>query len=358
MLEQIKLDIKPLSMKILRSIRLNGRILQGYSEKTPVSELVDCLLTYAVNMGASDIHIEPQENRTKIRFRLDGRLQLIDYLPQEISPYLLTYLKLTAGLNISEKRLPQDGSILHKVKQLDIRVSVIPTLFGEKMVLRLLPSSLLTLDKMLFTQDNLRKIKNILHRSGGLITVTGPVNSGKSTLLYAMLKYLNSQEVNIVTIEDPIELAIENINQIQINEQAGLDFALALRATLRQDPDVVMIGEIRDDIVAKEAIRAALTGHLVLATVHSRSAVDVPARLLNLGVNPSVYSLVFAGAISQRLVRRICPRCRGVYRAERNSLEAMVLGKNFHEGMELHMVKAVPIAILRDIVVDWHCRKL
>lgn len=338
MLEKIKLDIKPLSLKIMRSIKQNGRIMQGYNDKSPVAELIDCLFAYAAKMQASDIHIEPQAQFMQIRFRIDGVLLVVDSLPMEINAYVISYLKLMAGMNISEKRLPQDGSILYQEQKLDIRVSVIPTLFGEKMVLRLLGTQdkLLTLDEMNFSRENMQKLQAIIQVASGIIAITGPVNSGKSTLLYAILKHLNKPQVNIVTIEDPIELKIDNINQMQVNVQAGMDFALGLKAVLRQDPDIVMIGELRDDVVAKEAIRAALTGHLVFTTLHTQNAISVPARLLNMGVNPAMLSIVFTGAISQRLVRRICPHCKVVYKPVKNSLEALVLGQYFQEGMNLY----------------------
>lgn len=316
--------------KFLQEIKLQGKIYH----QSPVAKIVQYLINQAVKLNASDIHIEPQEKFVQIRLRIDGKLLIIGKLPIEVASYLNSYLKLQANLNISEKRLPQDGSILN---QENIRLSVIPTLHGEKMVLRLLPkrNDLLALNNLNLSRENLATLRKLLSLSGGIIAVTGPVNSGKTTLLYAMLNYLNKENVNIVTIEDPVEVKLNGINQMQVNLPAGLDFSTALRAVLRQDPDIVMIGEIRDDIVAKEAIRAALTGHLVLTTLHTKNALTIPARLLNMGVNPDLLAISFAGGISQRLVRKICPKCKTAYTIKKHSLETLVLGKYAHEGMEL-----------------------
>lgn len=258
-------------------------------------------------------------------------------VPQQIQIQLISYLKLMAGMDISEKRLPQDGSILYTKKHLDIRVSVIPVLFGEKIVMRLLSSDskILSLSQMGFSVDNLHLFKRLIKSFSGIITITGPVNSGKSTLLYSVLNYLNTQNVNIVTIEDPIEMKINGINQMQVNLKAGMDFAKGLRAILRQDPDIVMIGEIRDEASAKEAVRAALTGHLVFTTLHTSSALGAVARLVDMNIKPSMLSITLAGSVAQRLVRKICPKCKEVYQPEENSLEALLLGKKFHAGMKL-----------------------
>ncbi len=340
LLEELQMVLKPQILKIEKNIELSGRnsILQGYYNKSPVAQLVEILVDYAEKLSASDIHFEPQENYMQIRFRVDGLLLLIYELSAKLSSYLISYLKLMAGLDIAEKRLPQDGSILYGNNKIDIRISVIPVLFGEKAVLRLLgrAGNFLGMEQMGFTQENLSKFKSLLHCAGGIITITGPVNSGKSTLLYAALDYLNKREVNIVTIEDPIEMKIEGINQMQINLKAGMSFAVGLKAVLRQDPDIVMVGEIRDEIVAKEAVRAALTGHLILTTLHTANALGVPARLINMGVNPAMLSITLLAGTAQRLVRKICPRCKEVYEVQNNSLEAIFLGKNFHSGMKLY----------------------
>ncbi|CDB98494.1 putative uncharacterized protein [Megamonas funiformis CAG:377] len=327
-------------MKIMRNLQLQGKhnILQGYRNKSPVADFIDCLLENAYKLQASDIHLEPQEKYLQIRLRIDGKLVLIYKASNQISNFLISYLKLISNLDIAEKRLPQDGKFIFPAQNIDIRISTIPVLFGEKVVLRLLGNkeNLLNLNQMGFSKMNLKYFKDMISASSGLIVITGPVNSGKSTLLYASLNYLNRLDTNIITIEDPVELNLEGINQMQINQKAGMDFAVALRASLRQDPDIVMIGEIRDEVVAKQAITTALTGHLVLTTLHTKNALGVPARLIDLGVSPVMLSIALLGMTSQRLVRKICPKCKVSYKPSENSLEALLLGKDFYLGMDLY----------------------
>ena len=309
---EIEKDLEQLSLKIMRNLQLQGKhnILQGYRNKSPVADFIDCLLENAYKLQASDIHLEPQEK----------------------------YLKLISNLDIAEKRLPQDGKFIFSAQNIDIRISTIPVLFGEKVVLRLLGNkeNLLNLNQMGFSKMNLKYFKDMISASSGLIVITGPVNSGKSTLLYASLNYLNRLDTNIITIEDPVELNLDGINQMQVNQKAGMDFAVALKASLRQDPDIVMIGEIRDEVVAKQAITTALTGHLVLTTLHTKNALGVPARLIDLGVSPVMLSIALLGMTSQRLVRKICPKCKTSYKPSENSLEALLLGKDFYLGMDLY----------------------
>lgn len=333
-------DLEQLSLKIMRNLQLQGKhnILQGYRNKSPVADFIDCLLENAYKLQASDIHLEPQEKYLQIRLRIDGKLVLIYKASNKISNFLISYLKLISNLDIAEKRLPQDGKFIFSAQNIDIRISTIPVLFGEKVVLRLLGNkeNLLNLNQMGFSKMNLKYFKDMISASSGLIVITGPVNSGKSTLLYASLNYLNRLDTNIITIEDPVELNLEGINQMQINQKAGMDFAVALRASLRQDPDIVMIGEIRDEVVAKQAITTALTGHLVLTTLHTKNALGVPARLIDLGVSPVMLSIALLGMTSQRLVRKICPKCKVSYKPNENSLEALFLGKDFYLGMDLY----------------------
>ena len=341
LLAQIKKDLDDISINILHKLKMQHKVIDGYYIKSPISELVNCIINYAYTMQASDIHLEPQEKYLQIRFRLDGKMILIYQLDNKISNYVVSYLKLIANLDIAEKRIPQDGKINFSSKDvtnLDIRISTIPIIFGEKIVLRLLGNiqTLLSLDNMEFSYTNLNNFKEMIHLSSGLIVITGPVNSGKSTLLYAILNYLNHTDMNIVTIEDPIELDIQGINQMQVNFKAGLDWSLALKAILRQDPDIVMIGEIRDDIVAKQAITTALTGHLVLTTLHTTNALGVPARLIDMGVSPMMLSIALTGMTAQRLVRKICPYCKVKYKPQMNSLESLFLGKDFYVGMDLY----------------------
>lgn len=340
---EIEKDLEQLSLKIMRNLQLQGKhnILQGYRNKSPVADFIDYLLENAYKLQASDIHLEPQEKYLQIRYRIDGKLILIYKASNKISNFLISYLKLISNLDIAEKRLPQDGKFIFSAQNIDIRISTIPVLFGEKVVLRLLGNkeNLLNLNQMGFSKMNLKYFKDMISASSGLIVITGPVNSGKSTLLYASLNYLNRLDTNIITIEDPVELNLEGINQMQINQKAGMDFAVALRASLRQDPDIVMIGEIRDEVVAKQAITTALTGHLVLTTLHTKNALGVPARLIDLGVSPVMLSIALLGMTSQRLVRKICPKCKISYKPSENSLEALLLGKDFYLGMDLYKGK-------------------
>ena len=340
---EIEKDLEQLSLKIMRNLQLQGKhnILQGYRNKSPVADFIDCLLENAYKLQASDIHLEPQEKYLQIRYRIDGKLILIYKASSKISNFLVSYLKLISNLDIAEKRLPQDGKFIFSAQNIDIRISTIPVLFGEKVVLRLLGNkeNLLNLNQMGFSKMNLKYFKDMISASSGLIVITGPVNSGKSTLLYASLNYLNRLDTNIITIEDPVELNLDGINQMQVNQKAGMDFAVALRASLRQDPDIVMIGEIRDEVVAKQAITTALTGHLVLTTLHTKNALGVPARLIDLGVSPVMLSIALLGMTSQRLVRKICPKCKVSYKPSENSLEALLLGKDFYLGMDLYKGK-------------------
>lgn len=337
---EIEKDLEQLSLKIMRNLQLQGKhnILQGYRNKSPVADFIDCLLENAYKLQASDIHLEPQKKYLQIRYRVDGKLILIYKASSKINNFLISYLKLISNLDIAEKRLPQDGKFIFPAQNIDIRISTIPVLFGEKVVLRLLGNkeNLLNLNQMGFSKMNLKYFKDMISASSGLIVITGPVNSGKSTLLYASLNYLNRLDTNIITIEDPVELNLEGINQMQINQKVGMDFAVALRASLRQDPDIVMIGEIRDEVVAKQAITTALTGHLVLTTLHTKNALGVPARLIDLGVSPVMLSIALLGMTSQRLVRKICPKCKVSYKPSENSLEALLLGKDFYLGMDLY----------------------
>ena len=340
---EIEKDLEQLSLKIMRNLQLQGKhnILQGYSNKSPVADFIDCLLENAYKLQASDIHLEPQEKYLQIRYRIDGKLILIYKASNKISNFLISYLKLISNLDIAEKLLPQDGKFIFPAQNIDIRISTIPVLFGEKVVLRLLGNkeNLLNLNQMGFSKMNLKYFKDMISASSGLIVITGPVNSGKSTLLYASLNYLNRLDTNIITIEDPVELNLDGINQMQINQKAGMDYAVALKASLRQDPDIVMIGEIRDEMVAKQAITTALTGHLVLTTLHTKNALGVPARLIDLGVSPVMLSIALLGMTSQRLVRKICPKCKTSYKPNENSLEAFFLEKNFYLGMDLYKGK-------------------
>lgn len=277
-------------------------------------QLVNNIIQRSVLSGASDIHIEPFEDRVRIRYRVDGQLQKLMTTKKETLNPLTARIKIMAGLDIAERRLPQDGRIATSVedKQVDLRVSVLPTIYGEKTVIRIMyrDGISLSLDQLGFHPEDLEKFKNLLRNPHGIILVTGPTGSGKSTTLAAALKVLNRENVNIITAEDPVENMIDGVNQVAINSKIGLTFASTLRSILRQDPDIVMIGEMRDSETSSIAIRAAITGHLVLSTLHTNDAVSSIIRLIDMGTEAFMVGASVKGIVSQRLVRRICPNCK------------------------------------------------
>jgi type IV pilus assembly protein PilB len=283
-------------------------------DDSPAAGIVDGLIAQAVNERASDIHIEPEERESRVRFRIDGRL--IEELPlaKAAHPSVTARIKIMAGMDISEKRLPQDGRIVKEFegRSLDLRVSTLPTVYGEKTVLRILDpcQTQLGLENLGCTPRDLEKIKELLQYPDGLILNTGPTGSGKTTTLYAMLRRLNLAQYNAVAVEDPVEYHIPGVTQVQVNEKSGLTFGTALRSILRQDPDIILVGEIRDAETAMLAVRAALTGHLVLATVHANDAPSAPFRLVDMGVPPYLLSTVLRGVMAQRLIRKLCASCR------------------------------------------------
>jgi len=288
------------------------------SEDAPVVRLVNVLLVDSLRRGASDIHVEPYEKDFRIRFRIDGVLYDVMHPPLKIRDPLISRLKIMAKLDISEKRLPQDGRIKIKVKvdnrsrELDFRVSTLPTLFGEKVVLRLLDKDKLMLDmtKLGFEPESLEKFKRAIANPYGMVLVTGPTGSGKTNTLYSALQSLNTSETNIMTAEDPVEFNLQGINQVQMKEQIGLNFAAALRSFLRQDPNIVLVGEIRDFETAEIAIKAALTGHLVLSTLHTNDAPSTISRLVNMGIEPFLVATSVNIIQAQRLIRRVCSDCK------------------------------------------------
>ena len=291
------------------------------SEDAPVVRLVNVLMVDSLRRGASDIHVEPYEKDFRIRFRIDGILYDVMHPPMKIRDPLISRLKIMAKLDISEKRLPQDGRIKIKVKidnrsrELDFRVSTLPTLFGEKVVLRLLDKDKLMLDmtKLGFEQESLDKFKRAIANPYGMVLVTGPTGSGKTNTLYSALQSLNTPETNIMTAEDPVEFNLQGINQVQMKEQIGLNFAAALRSFLRQDPNIVLVGEIRDFETAEIAIKAALTGHLVLSTLHTNDAPSTVSRLVNMGIEPFLVATSVNIIQAQRLIRRVCVDCKEEY---------------------------------------------
>lgn len=300
------------------SIQTQAEDLLNIAAKAPVVKLVNKILFQAVHSRASDIHIEPYENETRIRFRIDGVLRDIAAVPRQHNAALVSRLKIMAKLNIAERRLPQDGQSRIKIGEnlMDIRVSVIPTLCGERVMLRLLDKSSrkLILDEIGFTPDNLKRFRQLASLPHGIILLTGPTGSGKTTTLYAALNELNNVQRNILTVEDPIEYQIAGIGQMQVKPKINLTFANCLRHILRQDPDVIMIGEIRDTETAEIAIQASLTGHLVLSTLHTNDSASAMTRLVDMGIEPYLISSSVVAVVAQRLVRLICPECKQIYR--------------------------------------------
>jgi type IV pilus assembly protein PilB len=281
----------------------------------PIIKIVNGILIKAIKLGASDIHFEPYEKTFRVRYRVDGVLRRDMLLPMQIRNAIISRLKIMAKLDIAEKRLPQDGRIklrMAKGREMDFRVSSLPVLFGEKVVLRLLDKSALQLDmtKLGFEEDSLAEFENAIHRPVGMILVTGPTGSGKTTTLYSALSELNKETENIMTAEDPIEYNFMGINQVQMHEEIGLTFASALRSFLRQDPDIIMVGEIRDFETAQIGVQAALTGHLVLSTVHTNDAPGTITRLIDMGIEPFLISSAVLLILAQRLIRKICMDCR------------------------------------------------
>ncbi len=283
-------------------------------EKMPVVEVVNEILVDATKRGASDIHFDSLAEYMKIRIRIDGAL--IDYaeIPNTIKKNLITRIKIISGMNITETRLPQDGAIKATLQglNLDMRVSVLPTIGGEKVVVRILDysMSLNGLEHLGFSENNYKKVLRMISVPNGIILVTGATGSGKSTTVYSILQKLNREDTNIITVEDPIEMDIEGINQVQTNSEIGLTFATALRSILRQDPNIIMVGEIRDTETAKIAVRASITGHLVLSTVHTNDSLNTIERLLDMEVERYLLASALTGIISQKLARRLCPKCR------------------------------------------------
>lgn len=303
-------------------------LLEVEDDEAPIIRYVNSLIFRAVKEKASDIHVEPYEREVVVRFRVDGVLYTVSRVPKKLQNSIVTRIKVMSNLNIAEKRLPQDGRIPLRIggKDIDIRVSTIPTTFGERVVMRLQDRSqvILSLEELGFSSEDLAKIDDVIHRSYGIFLVTGPTGSGKSTTLYACLVRINSPDINILTIEDPVEQRIAGISQVQVNPKIGLTFAAGLRAFLRQDPEVIMVGEIRDRETAELAIQASLTGHLVFSTLHTNDSASAFARLLDIGVEPFLVATSVIAVAAQRLVRVLCPHCKSPY--EPTEMECQALG--------------------------------
>ncbi|MDO9464631.1 MAG: ATPase, T2SS/T4P/T4SS family [bacterium] len=321
-------------------IKISPESLTEVATSTPVSKLVDIILTQAARDGASDIHIEPDEDSLRIRFRIDGILYEVPSPPKHLELAIISRLKVLSNLDIATTRIPQDGHFKKRLegKEIDCRISTVPTIYGENLVIRVLnpATALLGLDELGFSPEMLTRFEEIISQPWGTVLVTGPTGSGKTTTLYAALNRINTVEKNIVTIEDPVEYRLGLIRQIQANPKAGLTFVNGLRSIVRQDPDVIMIGEIRDHETADIASQAALTGHLVFSTLHTNDAPGAVIRLVNMGIEPFLIAGSVIGVVAQRLVRRICSRCKESYKPSRVLLRRLGLEENksylFHRG--------------------------
>lgn len=295
---------------------------------SPIVQLVKTMIEQAVRKRASDIHIEPMEKQVRVRYRIDGALYEKATYNISLLPALVARVKIIGGMDISEKRKPQDGRITQVVdrREFDIRVSILPTVYGEKIVMRLTSKNALSREKsqLGLKPHDLQRFDHILKNPHGILLVTGPTGSGKSTTLYTALSELNKEDVNIITVEDPVEANIDGINQVQVNNKADLTFASALRSILRQDPDIIMIGEIRDQETASIAVQASITGHLVVSTLHTNSAASTITRLVDMGIEPYLIADSTVGVIAQRLVRRLCPDCKRAKKADAEDLEMLM----------------------------------
>ena len=304
----------------------------------PTIRLVNSIIERAVTERASDIHLEPHETELLVRMRIDGMMRDILTVPRDLQSSVLARLKIMAGLDIAERRIPQDGrfNVRIKDKSFDLRISTLPTVYGEKIVARLLDKTgaVVSLDKIGLTEDQIEGIRKLLRCRNGVILMVGPTGSGKTTTMYCMINELNKRDVNLVTLEDPVEYNVEGVNQVQINEKVGMTFASGLRAILRQDPDIIAVGEIRDGETAEIAMRSAITGHIVLSTIHTNDAVGTIERLIDIGVEPYLVASAMQGMVSQRLLRRICPNCREAYTPSEDELRE--LGMEGQEGVQLY----------------------
>ena len=299
--------------------QFTGNILNDNINDAPTIRLVNSIIERAILERASDIHIEPKEKELQVRMRIDGVLRKILTIPKNLQNSVISRLKIMSGMDIAERRVPQDGrfNVKNKKREFDLRVNSLPTVYGEKIVARLLDkrAGYLTPDSIGLMGDNLKKYQRAIHCASGVILIAGPTGSGKSSTMNTMISQLNTEEVNVVTLEDPVEYNIDGVNQVQINEKTGMDFANGLRAILRQDPDIIAVGEIRDGETAQISMRAAITGHVVLSTIHTNDAVGTIERLEDIGVEPYLIATALRAVISQRLVRRICPKCKKSYEA-------------------------------------------
>ena len=316
-MDNVKIEKSRETEEPARSEDVEVSSLHDKAEEAPVVRLVNSILSQAIRQGASDIHISPERDFVQVRFRVDGKLHELPAPPKSMILLIISRLKILANMDISLSRIPQDGRFTVKMdnKEINIRASTIPTIYGENMVLRLLDTSsgVMSLDHLGMGEEDIAKLEPIISKPFGMILATGPTGSGKSTTLYSILKQINQPDINIITLEDPVEYRVNKIRQIQLNRKAGMTFADGLRAIMRQDPDVIMVGEIRDTETATISVQAALTGHRVLSTVHTNDAAGAITRFLDMGIEPFLVSSVMLVSIAQRLVRRVCPYCKKPY---------------------------------------------
>jgi type IV pilus assembly protein PilB len=310
-MEEMHYDKEAEKTQITEDIEVSS--LQGMAEEAPVVRLVNSILSQAVREGASDVHVSPEKNFVQVRFRVDGKLHEVPAPPKSMFLPIVSRLKILSNMDIAVSRIPQDGrfTVKMKNKEINIRTSTMPSIYGENMVLRLLDTSsgVYSLERLGMSDTDRSKLESMITKPYGMILSTGPTGSGKSTSLYSILKEINQPDINIITVEDPVEYRIEKIRQVQLNRKAGMTFADGLRSILRQDPDVIMVGEIRDTETATIAVQAALTGHRVLSTLHTNDAAGAITRFIDMGIEPFLVSSVMLASFAQRLVRTICPSC-------------------------------------------------
>jgi type IV pilus assembly protein PilB len=310
-------------------VDVNVSDLESQADQAPVIKLVNSIIAQAVSEKASDIHISPEKDAVQTRFRIDGKLREVSTPPKKLLPALTSRIKILANMDISVTRIPQDGrfTVVMNKREINVRASCLPTIYGENVVLRLLDMSagIYSLDQLGMHRDDFEKLQSVIHKPYGMILSTGPTGSGKSTSLYAILQSINAPDVNIITLEDPVEYRVEGIRQVQLNRRAGMTFASGLRSILRQDPDVIMIGEIRDSETAMIAVQSALTGHRVLSTVHTNDAAGAITRLIDMGIEPFLVASVLLVSFGQRLVRKVCGACAEPYAPAREGLRALGL---------------------------------
>lgn len=315
------------------------------AQSAPTIRLVNSIIERAATERASDVHLEPREGDLQVRMRIDGLMRNVLTVPRDLQGSVISRLKIMGGMNIAERRVPQDGraNVRIKSRDIDLRLSTLPTIYGESVVVRLLDKSTQLLDPkgIGLYGENLERYEKLVHSNNGVLLIAGPTGSGKSSTMYTMIRALNTEQVKLITLEDPVEYNIDGTNQVQINEKTGLTFSNGLRSILRQDPDIVAVGEIRDGETAEIAMRAAITGHLVLSTIHTYDALSTIDRLMDIGVEPYLISSGLRGIISQRLVRRICPHCREEYEPAPEELEA--IGLHAGDGTRYYRGKGCPM---------------